>query len=104
MLGMVATAPDKLAGLRDRALLLVGFGGALRRSEFVALDVADIEKTETGLLMKIRGSKTDQERTGATIAIAKGDVACPAKALRTWLDAAGIESGPSSARSTREAP
>src|ERR1700730_14506024 len=42
MLGMVATAPDKLVGLRDRALLLVGFGGALRRSGAGALDVADV--------------------------------------------------------------
>jgi site-specific recombinase XerD len=94
VIGMVATAPDKLAGLRDRALLLIGFGGALRRSELVALDVADIQETETGLLVTIRGSKTDQEREGATIAIARGDVACPAKALREWLEAAGIESGP----------
>jgi integrase len=94
MLGMVAAAPDKLAGLRDRALLLIGFGGALRRSEFVALGVDDIEDTETGLLVNIRGSKTDQERAGATIAIARGDVACPARALREWLDAAGIETGP----------
>jgi site-specific recombinase XerD len=94
MLGMVATAPDKLAGLRDRALLLVGFAGAFRRSELVALDVADIEETETGLLVAIRGSKTDQEREGATIAIARGDVACPVKALRAWLDAASIEAGP----------
>ena len=94
VLGMVATAPDGLSGLRDRALLLIGFGGALRRSELVALDVADIQETETGLLVKIRGSKTDQGRAGATIAIARGDVACPAKALREWLDAAGIEAGP----------
>ena len=94
VIGMVATAPDKLAGLRDRALLLIGFGGALRRSELVALDVADIQETETGLLVTIRSSKTDQEREGATIAIARGDVACPAKALREWLEAAGIESGP----------
>jgi site-specific recombinase XerD len=94
MLGMVATAPDKLAGLRDRALLLIGFGGALRRSELVALDVANIQETETGLLVTIRGSKTDQERVGETIAIARGDIACPAKALRAWLDAAGIETGP----------
>ena len=75
-------------------MLLVGFGGALRRSELVALDVADIAETETGLLMTVRGSKTDQERAGATIAIARGEVACPAKALREWLDAAGIEDGP----------
>jgi integrase len=94
MLGMVATAPDKLVGLRDRALLLIGFGGALRRSELVALDVADIEETETGLLVSIRSSKTDQEGQGATIAIARGDIACPVKALREWLDAAGIEAGP----------
>jgi site-specific recombinase XerD len=94
MLGMVATAPDSLAGLRDRALLLLGFAGAFRRSELVALDVADISETETGLLVTIRGSKTDQERQGVTIAIARGDIACPVKALREWLDAAGIEAGP----------
>jgi site-specific recombinase XerD len=93
MLGMVATAPDKLAGLRDRALLLIGFGGALRRSELVALDVEDIAEAETGLLVTIRGSKTDQERQGVTIAIARGDIACPVRALRDWLDAAGIEAG-----------
>ena len=61
MLGMVATAPDKLAGLRDRALLLVGFGGALRRSELVALDVGDIAETETGLLVTNSGQ---QDRSG----------------------------------------
>jgi integrase len=94
MLGMVATAPNKLAGLRDRALLLIGFGGALRRSELVALNVADIAETETGLLVTIRHSKTDQEGEGATIAIARGDVACPVKALRAWLDASGIQAGP----------
>src|ERR1700747_993241 len=93
-MGMVATAPAKLAGLRDRALLLIGFGGALRRSELVALDVADLEETETGLLVTIRGSKTDQDRGGVTIAIARGDVACPVKALRAWLNAADIEAGP----------
>src|ERR1700722_19386578 len=93
MLGMVATAPDKLSGLRDRALLLIGFGGALRRSELVALDFGDIAETETGLLVIIRGSKTDQERAGATIAIARGDIACPVKALRDWLGGAGIEAG-----------
>ncbi|SHH61930.1 Site-specific recombinase XerD [Bradyrhizobium erythrophlei] len=94
MHSMVATAPDGLAGLRDRALLLLGFAGAFRRSELVALDVADIEETETGLLVRIRGSKTDQERQGVTIAIARGDIACPVKALRAWLDTAGIDSGP----------
>ena len=91
---MVALAPDGLKGLRDCALLLLGFAGAFRRSELVALDVADIAETETGLLVTIRRSKTDQEGEGVTIAIARGDVACPVKALRAWLDAAGIEAGP----------
>ncbi len=91
---MVALAPDGLKGLRDRALLLMGFAGAFRRSELVALDVADIAETETGLLVTIRRSKTDQDGEGVTIAIARGDVACPARALREWLDAAGIEAGP----------
>jgi len=94
MKDMVATAPEGFAGLRDRALLLLGFAGAFRRSELVALDVSDIEETESGLRVTIRRSKTDQEGEGATIAIARGDVACPEKALRAWLDAAGIESGP----------
>jgi site-specific recombinase XerD len=94
MLGMVAAAPEGLAGLRDRALLLVGFAGAFRRSELVALDLADIAETETALLVTIRGSKTDQERQGVTIAIARGDIACPVKALRAWLSAAGVETGP----------
>jgi site-specific recombinase XerD len=74
--------------------LLLGFAGAFRRSELVALDVVDLEETETGLLVRIRGSKTDQERQGVTIAIARGDIACPVKTLRAWLDAAGIEAGP----------
>jgi site-specific recombinase XerD len=94
VLSMVAAAPDQLSDLRDHALLLIGFAGAFRRSELVALDVADIEETQTGLLVTIRRSKTDQEATGRTIAITRGDVACPVKALREWLDAAGIVSGP----------
>jgi site-specific recombinase XerD len=93
MRSMVALAPDSLTGLRDRALLLIGFAGAFRRSELVALDVADIDETETGLLVTIRHSKTDQEGAGDVIALARDDVACPVKALRAWLQAAGIESG-----------
>ena len=94
MHSMVAMAPDRLSGLRDRALLLMGFAGAFRRSELVAPNVSDIAEAKTGLLVTIRRSKTDQERQGVTIAIARGDIACPVKALREWLDAAGIKAGP----------
>jgi integrase len=59
-----------LAGLRDRALLLLGFAAALRRSELVALDVEHLEfSTARGLLVRIASSKTDQERAGATVAV-----------------------------------
>jgi site-specific recombinase XerD len=91
---MVRTCPDTITGRRDRALLLLGFAGAFRRSELVALDVEHIEETAEGLRVLIASSKTDQEGEGATIAIARGSDACPAKALRAWLEAAGIETGP----------
>jgi integrase len=90
---MILASRDTLAGKRNRALILLGFGGAFRRSELVALDVADFEETDAGLRVTIRRSKTDQEGEGAVIAIARGTVVCPVRALREWLDAAGIESG-----------
>ncbi|WP_271568447.1 hypothetical protein [Bradyrhizobium sp. CCBAU 11386] len=90
---MIAVSPDTLRGKRDRALVLLGFAGALRRSELVGLDVSDIEEVELGLLVTIRQSKTDQEGKGSTIAVARGSVACPVRALREWLRAAGIENG-----------
>jgi site-specific recombinase XerD len=91
---MARAAPAGLKGLRDRALLLVGFGGAFRRSELVALDVADIEFTDDGMRVTIRRSKTDVEGLGQTIAIVRGSgVSCPVKALRAWFDASGITEG-----------
>jgi site-specific recombinase XerD len=76
---MVKAAPaGKLKGLRDRALLSLGFGGAFRRSELVALNVDDIEFTDDGLRITIRRSKTDQEGLGCTIAVIRGSGAhCP---------------------------
>jgi site-specific recombinase XerD len=91
---MVAASPESLRGKRDRALVLLGFAGAFRRSELVALDVADIEEVELGLRVLIRRSKTDQEGMGSLIAVMRGTVACPVRALREWLIAAEIESGP----------
>ena len=94
VLAMVATAGTDLKGLRDRALLLLGFAGAFRRSELVALNVEDLEFCDDGMRVTIRKSKTDQEGLGATIAVAPGSVACPVQAVRTWLETASISSGP----------
>jgi integrase len=84
----------RLEGLRDRALLLLGFAGAFRRSELVALNVADLEETEDGFKITIRRSKTDQEGHGQAIAILRGGAACPVKAVKKWMEAAGISEGP----------
>jgi integrase len=80
---------------RDKALLLIGFAGAFRRSELVALRFEDVTPYENGLELLIRRSKTDQEGVGRTVFIphARGN-RCPVKALRDWLELAGIMSGP----------
>lgn len=91
----MAPRPDgTLATLRDRALLLLGFAGAFRRSELVALDLADIEEVAEGLRVTIRRGKTDQEGAGAVVAIVRGEVACPVTALLEWLRTANITEGP----------
>lgn len=93
---MVATLDATVSGDRDRALLLVGFAGALRRSELVALDVADIAWPEEGLVVTIRHSKTDQEGAGAQLGIPFGadEATCPVRALRRWLEVSEITEGP----------
>jgi site-specific recombinase XerD len=69
---MIACCPDTLRGTRDRALLLLGFAGAFRRSELAALTVADLEPNEAGLRVTVRRSKTDQEGKGQVVAILAG--------------------------------
>jgi integrase len=90
----MANTGQGLIAVRDRALLLLGFAGAFRRSELVGLDCEDLEETAEGLKITILRSKTDQEREGATIAVIRGSVACPVEALRAWLGAAAITKGP----------
>jgi site-specific recombinase XerC len=95
IIAMALVPGDDLKAIRDRALLLLGFAGAFRRSELVALDVEELDETDAGLRVTTRRSKTDQEGQGATIAIVKGLVACPVAALKNWLEAAKIGCPPS---------
>jgi integrase len=83
-----------LKGVRDSALLLVGFMGGFRCSELVALDAEDVQFRKEGMLVQLRRSKTDQEGEGRQVPILKlrGSL-CAMQALRAWLDAAGIEKG-----------
>ena len=93
---MVATLPDTLLGVRDRALLLLGFAGAFRRSELVGLDVRDVMVTRAGLVVRLRRSKTDQEGEGQTVGIPYGSnpETCPVRAVQEWLECANIKEGP----------
>lgn len=85
---------NTLGDRRDRALLLVGIAAALRRSELVALDVADIAIQPEGLRIAIRRSKTDQGGEGAILPVGRtGTPTCPAAAYEAWLGAAGITEG-----------
>lgn len=90
---MIAYCPDNIIGLRDKALLLLGFAGAFRRSELVALTVNDIERTPEGIKVTIRKSKTDQEGQGQVVAILNGTRFRVVDALMAWLDAANITDG-----------
>jgi site-specific recombinase XerD len=90
---MLRHCPDTLIGTRDRALLALGFAGAFRRSELVALQVEDLTEVPDGLRVLIRHSKTDQEGQGQEIAILRGVKICPVEAVMTWLARAEISTG-----------
>lgn len=92
---MLEVIPDNLLGVRDRALLLLGFAGGFRRSELVSLDIEDIEFSKLGMTVNLRHSKTDQEGRGRQIGIPYGrPETCAARAVQLWIEASGIESGP----------
>lgn len=91
---MLMHIPNTLTGKRDKALLALGFAGAFRRSELVALDVADLREDRDGLRVMVRRSKTDQEGQGFEKAIPHGRFIRPVALVRDWLDAAGITEGP----------
>jgi site-specific recombinase XerD len=91
---IISEMPSDLRGLRDRALLLLGFAGALRRSELVALDVDDIDEGTEGIHVRIKRSKTDQEGAGDFVSIPHGSRLRPVAAVKEWLETAGIAEGP----------
>jgi integrase len=97
---MLATLPHDLRGLRDRAILLIGFAGGLRRSEIVALDHGKddtphsggwVEILEDGVLLTLRGKTGWRE---VEIARGSSDQTCPVHALIQWLHYARIDFGP----------
>lgn len=91
---MLMRTPNTITGKRDRALLALGFSGAMRRSELVALNVTDLVEDAEGLRVRVRRSKTDQEGRGLEKAIPHGRYIRPVALVREWLDAAQISEGP----------
>ena len=97
---MLDQCADTLIGLRDAAIIAVGFAGALRRSEICGLMVNDVEfiKPAKGndskkMFIHVRKSKTDQEGKGQKIAIPEGKHLRPIRRLQAWLEASGITGG-----------
>lgn len=87
---------NRTIDIRDRALLLLGFAGAFRRSELVALDVDDLEFRKKGAVVGLERSKTDQEGQGRKVAIPHGrhDETCPVGAIKVWLEKVDDDCGP----------
>lgn len=98
--GLDLTAPT---GLRDRALLLLGFAGAFRRSELVALNVEDVELTRLALVIHLRRSKTNQygEEEDKAVFYAPSADYCPVRAVQDWLAMLNRPTGPLFTRMSR---
>ncbi|MCP4598968.1 MAG: site-specific integrase [Proteobacteria bacterium] len=96
LLTMLIVLPDRLIGVRDKAILLLGFAGGFRRSELVGLNMEDLRFERRGVAVTLRRSKTDQEGQGRRVGIPVGraPVTCPVDALREWIHKGDIVSGP----------
>jgi site-specific recombinase XerD len=93
---MVDATDDGTIGIRDRALILLGFAGAFRRSELVSLDVEDCIFSKDGLTVMLRRSKTDQDAAGRKVGIPYGSNpdTCPVRTMQAWIEHATISGGP----------
>lgn len=94
---LVATCDTSLAGRRDRALLLLGYAGALRRSELVAVEREHVQLTHDGLRLLIPRAKGDQTGKGVSIGLPRAAASpdrCPVRAMEVWLDSSGCRYGP----------
>jgi len=81
---------------RDRAILVIGFSSGLRRSNLVMLQLDDVQFVPSGLSLRVRREKTDQEGVGRFIGVSRGchRATCPVRTLSSWLRARGRQPGP----------
>jgi site-specific recombinase XerD len=95
LLAAIHAIPETLPGLRDRALLLVGFAAALRPSEIARLALEQVSRHADGIELFLPWRKNDQDARGTKLWLPQGRTdLCPVKALDAWLEAAAITEGP----------
>ena len=84
------------AHIRDKALLLLGFTGAFRRSEIVALNLEDLSFTEEGIVVSMKKSKTNQYGDSEEKALfySPEAILCPIRSLQTWMEKLDRQEGP----------
>ncbi len=87
---------EEIKKLRDKSMILIGFGGGFRRTELVSIDYEDLEFVDKGLKVTIRKSKTDQFGEGMIKGLPyfENNIYCPVSNLRKWLEVSKIKSGP----------
>jgi integrase len=90
--GMIETLPGTMTGIRDKAILLVGFTTAMRRSEIASLKMEDLKFVEEGIEVNLMQSKTG--RRSPLIPYGSNPITCPVRALKAWLAKADINDGP----------
>ena len=87
---------SELKTVRDRSIILLGFGGGFRRNELVSLDIEDFDFVDEGLKIKIKRSKTDQFGEGSVKALPYFDnnKYCPVRSIKHWIKLSKIKDGP----------
>ena len=86
----------KIKKLRDRTLILTGFGGGFRRTELISIDYEDIDFVEEGVKITLRRSKTDQFGEGLIKGLPyfPNEKYCPVTSLKNWINLSNIKKGP----------
>ena len=87
---------EKIKKLRNRTLILIGFGGGFRRTELISIDYEDLDFVEEGLKITLRRSKTDQFGEGMVKGIPyfTNEKYCPVISLKNWINLSKIKTGP----------
>jgi integrase len=95
LVDILSRMTDSPVDLRDRAILLLGFAGGLRRSEIASLDIGNVQLVHEGIALTLPRSKGDQEGEGVVVAIphARRKVLCAVRAVNAWLEKSGLVEG-----------